>query len=190
MALPKTTKPPAEPVNSEQAAALEASEQAGQTTAKAAAAPPGIPDGPTAGELEERAAEAEDRAAAAETRAFSLETELEELKAQVALLMRAQRAAGVPRAAPIAPLSEQLARGEAPVFDEEEPYGIVVGDPLIGYVQHGHQFARDNTYIATEEHRGSPRAFNPRLIGATKPRPGLSAPDPLADFRDDPRRAQ
>jgi hypothetical protein len=176
---PKNTRAPAEPVNSEQAEALEAQ----------AEAPPAVAPGPSTGELEERAADAEDRAAAAETRAFSLEQELTELKEQVALLMRAQRAAGVPRSAPIEVFPTQEA-GAAPLFDEDEPYGLVVGDTEIAYVQNGHQFDRAKRYLATEEHRGVPRPFNPRLIGVTKPRPGQTLPDGLADFRDDPRRAQ
>jgi hypothetical protein len=185
---PPRNAPPAEPVNSEQLDALEAvkATQAAAQPAAAAQAPPG----PSTGELEERAAEAEDRAAAAETRAFSLEAEMEEMKAQIALLMRAQRQAGIPRATPIEVMQQEGNRGAEPVFEDDEPYGLVVGDPDIAYVQHGHQFGRDRRYIATEEHRGSPRAFNPRLIGVTKLRPGLQAADPLADFRDDPRRAQ
>jgi hypothetical protein len=182
---PKNTRAPAEPVNSEQLEGLEAASAAqapdpGQT-------PPA--PGPSVGELEERAAEAEDRAAAAETRAFSLEQEMTALKEQVALLMRAQRAAGVPRSAPIEVFPGQAAAG-TPVFDEDEPYGLVVGDSEIAYVQNGHQFDRAKNYLATEEHRGVPRPFNPRLIGVTKPRPGQNAIDGLADFRDDPRRAQ
>jgi hypothetical protein len=179
---PKNTRAPAEPVNSEQAEALEAAAQPDP-----APTPPA--PGPSVGELEERAADAEDRAAAAETRAFSLEQEMSALKEQVALLMRAQRAAGVARAAPIEVFPDQVAGGK-PTFDEDEPYGLVVGDSEIAYVQNGHQFDRAKNYLATEEHRGVPRPFNPRLIGVTKPRPGQSAVDGLADFRDDPRRAQ
>jgi|HubBroStandDraft_1064217.scaffolds.fasta_scaffold11321_4 hypothetical protein len=187
MALPKNTKLPAEPVNSEQAEALEA-ERAAQAAQEPATAPLVAP-GPSVGELEERAAEAETRADAAENRVAQFEEEMRILKEQIAQLMRAQRAAGVPRATAMEVMPQEGRRGEDPVFEEDEPYGIVVGDPVVGYVQRGHQFARDHKYIATEENRGSPRAFNPRLIGVTKPRPGLQAADPLADFRDDPRRA-
>jgi hypothetical protein len=182
---PKTTQPPDEPVNSAQLDALTAS----QAAAVAPQAPQTAP-GPTVGELEERAQEAEDRAQAAETKVASFEEEMRILKDQIAQLMRAQRAAGVPRSSAIEVMPQAGNRGETPVFDEEEPYGLVVGDVVVAYVQHGHQFARDRSYITTEEHRGSPRAFNPRLIGVTKPRPGAAAVDPLADFRDDPRRAQ
>ena len=183
MALPKNTRAPAEPVNSEQLEGLEAA------AAPADPAPTPPAPGPTTGELEERAADAEDRAAAAETRAFSLEQEMTALKEQVALLMRAQRAAGQPRSEPIEAQPGRRA-GEAPMFDEDEPYGLVVGDSEVAFVQNGHQFDRAKRYMATEEHRGVPRAFNPKLIGVTKPRPGQNTVDGLADFRDDPRRAQ
>lgn len=181
MAPPKT-RAPTEPVNSEQAEALE--------NAQEPAAPPQLAPGPTVGEIEERAADAEDRAAAAETRAASFEEEMRILKDQISQLMRAQRAAGVPRSAPIEVFPQGAAGADsAPVFDQDEPYGLVVGDSEIAYVQNGHQFARDRRYLATEEQRGVPRPFNPRLIGVTKPRPGQQLGDGLADFRDDPRRA-
>jgi hypothetical protein len=187
MALPKNTKLPDEPVNSEQAEAVER-ERAAQA-AQERATPPLVAPGPTVGELEERAVEAEERATAAEHRAAEFAEEMRILKDQIAQLMRAQRAAGVTRSSPIEVMPQAGTRGADPVFDEEEPYGLVVGDAVVAYVQHGHQFARDRSYILTEEHRGSPRNFNPKLIGVTKPRPGAQAADPLADFRDDPRRA-
>lgn len=177
----KNTRAPAEPVNSEQLEGLEAAAQPDPVQT-----PPA--PGPTTGELEERAADAEDRAAAAETRAFSLEQEMNELKAQVALLMKAQRAAGQPRSEPIE-VFQGAKPGQTPFFEEDEPYGLVVGDTDIAYVQNGHQFDRAKRYLATEEHRGVPRPFNPRLIGVTKPRPGQNTVDGLADFRDDPRLA-
>lgn len=179
MAPPKT-RPPTEPVNSEQADALEIAQEP--------ATPPQLDPGPTVGELEERAADAEDRAAAAETKAASFAEEMRILKDQIAQLMRAQRAAGVARSAPIE-VFPTSASGDAPVFDDQEPYGLVVGDSEIAYVQNGHQFDRARRYLATEELRGVPRPFNPRLIGVTKPRPGQNLGDGLADFRDDPRRA-
>lgn len=180
MAPPKT-RPPTEPVNSEQADALESAQEP--------APPAQLAPGPTVGELEERAVEAEDRAAAAEQRASEFAEEMRILKDQIAQLMRAQRAAGVPRSAPIEVFPSSAAAGDTPVFDDQEPYGLVVGDSDIAYVQNGHQFDRARRYLATEEQRGSPRAFNPRLIGVTKPRPGQLTGDGLADFRDDPRRA-
>ena len=181
----KNTKLPDEPVNGEQADAL-AALRADEQPPSAPQAPPG----PSVGELEERAVEAEERATAAELKAEQFAEEMRILKDQIAQLMRAQRAAGVPRSAPIEVMPQAGNRGEEPVFDEQEPYGLVVGDAMVAYVQHGHQFGRDRRYLTTEEHRGSPRAFNPLLIGVTKPRPGAQAADPLADFRDDPRRAQ
>ena len=112
------------------------------------------------------------------------------LKEQIAQLMRAQRAAGIPRAASIeARVSRGTDSDETPVFVEDEPYGLVVGDSEVAFVQDGHQFDRAKRYLATEELRGVPRPFNPRLIGVTKPRPGQTLGDSLADFRDDPRRA-
>ena len=187
MALPKNTKRPDEPVNSEQVEAAER-ERAAQA-AQEPATPPLAAPGPSVGELEERAVEAEERAQAAELRAAEFAEEMRILKDQIAQLMRAQRAAGVARSSPIEVMPQAGNRQDVPVFDEEEPYGLVVGDAVVAYVQHGHQFARDRSYILTEEHRGSPRNFNPKLIGVTKPRPGAQAADPLADFRDDPRRA-
>lgn len=185
MAAPKNTRLPADPVNSAQLETLEAAAQAAQEPASAPQAAPG----PSLGELEERAAEAEERADAAENRAATIESEMQVLKDQIAQLMRAQRSAGVPRASAIE-VMPQRNPGEAPVFVEDEPYGLVVGDSDVAYVQNGHQFDRAKRYLATEEQRGSPRAFNPRLIGVTKPRPGQTLADNLADFRDDPRRAQ
>lgn len=185
MAPPKNTRLPTEPVNSEQAEALEASMTAQDATGAAQATP-----GPSVGELEERAAEAEERADAAETRAATIEQEMAVLKEQIAQLMRAQRAAGVPRSSPIeARVSRSTDTDATPVFVEDEPYGLVVGDSEVAFVQNGHQFDRAKRYLVTEELRGVPRPFNPRLIGVTKPRPGQTLADSLADFRDDPRRA-
>lgn len=163
------TKAPAEPVNAEQAAAAEA---------QAAAA---APAGPTEGELEERTVEAELRADAAEAKVATLEGELGDLKRQVDALMRAQsasRAAQTPD-----PPEGGFGPGEEPIFDEAQPYGLVVGDDKAAYVQNGHQFDRARQYLATEKHRGVPRAFNPRLVGYTKPRGEGVRVDPLEGFR-------
>lgn len=162
-------KPVADPVNSDQ---LEAQEAASAELAQ----------GPSIGELEERAVEAENRATAAETQALSLQDEIDLLKQQMALLLKAQRAQKAAGATPAAP--RDLAPGEIPIFDEDAPYGLVVGDEACAYVQNGHQFGRDKQYITTELHRGTPRAFNPRLVGMTKPRPGLAAVDALEGFRE------
>lgn len=154
-------KVPAEPVNSEQAEA-------------AAAA------GPTQGELEERTIEAELRAEAAEAKVAALDGELGALKRQVDALMRSQgaaRAAQQPE-----PPAGGYAPGEEPVFDETQPYGLVVGDEKAAYVQNGHQFGRDRQYLATEKHRGVPRVFNPKLVGWTKQRSETRV-DPLEGFR-------
>jgi len=171
MAEPKKSNkaPAAEPVNSEQ---LE------QLAAEAA------PAGPSFGELEERTAEAENRAEAAERRNAELAQELAELKAQFAQLARQARS---PQSRPDSADSLNEAPLEAPstpVFEETLPHGIVVGDAEVAYVQDGHQFGRDRQYLRTEKHRGTPRAFNPRLVGWVKPRPGQQLADVLDGFRD------
>lgn len=164
-------KAPADPVNSEQ---LE--QQDGIPDAEALA------PAPTIGEFEERAAMAEERAEAAETRAMTLEQEIDLLKQQMTLLLKAQRA--LKAASVTTSAAPALAPGEVPQFDEDAPYGLVVGDEAAAYVQNGHQFGRDKQYIATELHRGSPRAFNPRLVGLSKPRPGQASVDALEGFRE------
>jgi len=170
MARAKSTSP-SEPTNSEQLEALEASRAPSTTD--------------TTGELEERAVEAEGRAEAAERRVLDLQEELRQLTVQVAALMRAN---AVPRDLPPPPSEEEAPRAavdpDVPVFDPDLPHGLVTGDSKVGYVQDGHQFGHDRRYLATEKHRGSPRAFNPRLIGYVRPRPNQSALDALDGFRD------
>jgi hypothetical protein len=62
--------------------------------------------------------------------------------------------------------------GQDPIFDEDAPHGIVVGDSEVAYVQNGHQFGRDRHYLQTEKHRGSPKAFDPRKVGLVRrPKP-------------------
>lgn len=122
-----------------------------------------LPSGPTAGELEERAVE--------------LENENLDLKARLARLEAAFAAQGkgatVAAAAAVGRAEEA---GATPVFDPEEPHGIVVGDTLVAYVQNGHQFDRAKAYIETETHRGSPRSFNPKLVGIVRgQRPAAAA---------------
>jgi hypothetical protein len=165
MANAPKSKLPTEPVNSEQLDAM--MEQAPAAT--------------TSGEVEEKIAEAELRAEGAERRAEALASELETLKAQVAVLMRAAR---TPQARPDIVLEAGRVVGPEPVFDENEPYGTVVGDPSIGFVQGGHQFDLSRKYVATEVNRGCARPFNPRLVGLTKPRPGQTLSDALAGIRD------
>jgi hypothetical protein len=55
-----------------------------------------------------------------------------------------------------------------PVFDESEHYGLVVGDSDVAFVQNGHQFGRDKRYLR-DEPKGSPKAFNPKLVGVVRP---------------------
>jgi hypothetical protein len=176
VATPKTTGPgkrstvEMEPVNEAQADASVAKEEKLEA-----------PGAPSTGELEERASEAEERAEAAERRALDLQEEMKILKEQIAALMRGARQPAQ-QVADTVPFEE----GDSgqPVFEESEPHGIVVGDERVAYVQNGHQFGRDRKYIATERHHGSPRAFNPRLVGFTKPRPGTQAVDALEGVRD------
>jgi len=75
------------------------------------------------------------------------------------------------RAKPKAPEPNQPRLNEDgdPIFNEEEPYGLVVGDSDVAYVQGGHQFGRNKQYLR-DEPRGSPKAFNPKLVGVVKPR--------------------
>ena len=183
---PKTAAAPkapvADPVNGEQADALEGLRQddAQDAVGASAAAP-----GPDTGELEERATEAEDRAQAAERRADTLEHEMQILKDQLAQLLRSQRQAraAAPRQTDTVDHEALQADSDVPLFNEDEPYGLVVGDTEAAYVQDGHQFGKDKVFLQTEVHRGSPRAFNPRLVGFTKPRPGQSSLDALEGIR-------
>lgn len=165
----KSNKSPVrDPVNSEQ---LEMQESAATLDSEAPLAA-----APTLGELEERAIEAENRAAAAESRFLGLQEEMHLLRELVAAHTRASTAVH-PAGASSKPLPSL--DGAIPIFDDEAPYGTVVGDVQAAYVQNGHQFGRDKQYIATEPYRGSPRAFNPKLVGFVKPRAGQRFIDPL-----------
>lgn len=173
MTKPKSSKPAAaapqaaaDPVNSEQAEALEATES--------------LAAGPDTGELEERAVAAEDRAEAAERRADGLEEQVRRLNQQMQVLLRAARQPhGRTDADP------ELEAGEAPELNEELPYGTVYGDTEIMYVQNGYQFAPDKSFVRREINRGAGRPFNHRLVGVVKPRPGQTSADALAGFRDE-----
>ena len=112
-----------------------------------------LPTGPTAGELEERQA--------------MLEEENLKLRASLARLEALLGAAGAPPAAQAAAAARRS--GSEPVFDPDEPHGIVVGDSEVAFVQNGHEFGRDKTYLRTDPNHGSGRAFNPRLVGVVKP---------------------
>ena len=104
----------------------------------------------------------------------------EDLRAQNVLLM--QRLAAIdaelaamrakPRAVePTQPRQNEI--GE-PLFDEAEPHGLVVGDSDVAFVQNGHQFGRDKRYLR-DEPKGSPKAFNPKLVGVVRLRPAQAA---------------
>jgi hypothetical protein len=107
--------------------------------------------------------------------ATEIAAENEDLKAQNALLMARLSAIDAElatlRARPKAAEPNQGARNEDgdPIFDEERPYGVVTGDHAAAYVQDGHQFGRDKRYLS-DEPKGSPKPFNPRLVGIVKPR--------------------
>lgn len=167
-------KPKTEPVNSEQLEALEAQAQPGPQTAAAGA--------PTAGELEERTVEAEEKAAGLARENEELKATLATMEAQIAAI-KAQMASA-PRRKKDEDDDEELGPDGVPVFDETAPHGVVVGDTLIAYVQNGYQFGRDRQFIKREAHRGVPRAFNPKLVGWVKPRPGAANFDPFEGIRD------
>jgi hypothetical protein len=122
--------------------------------------------GVTAGDLEELRAQNADLA----EQNRQLHADFEQLMGEI----RAQRAAA-PRA-PDAHLTNprrtdsEPIDGEIPLFNENEPHGTVTGDSEVGFVQNGHQFSRDKSYLATERHRGVARPFNPRLVGIVRPR--------------------
>jgi hypothetical protein len=109
------------------------------------------------GELEESIAEKEDlksQNALLQARLDSIDAELKALRAK-----------------PRAPEPNQAKFNDdgEPVFDESEPHGLVVGDSDAAFVQNGHQFGRDKKYLR-DEPKGSPRAFNPKLVGLVRPR--------------------
>jgi hypothetical protein len=109
------------------------------------------------GELEEALAEKDDLA----SENTLLKARLAAIDAELAAL----------RAKPRAAEPNQPKRNEdgEPIFDETEPHGIVVGDSDVAFVQAGHQFGRDRKYLR-DEPKGSPRAFNPKLVGVVRPR--------------------
>jgi len=76
---------------------------------------------------------------------------------------------GLGAAAPEVALLPEPPRLEAapewpPVFYLDEPYGDVMGDPKVRYVQEGHQFGPDGRYVG-EEPAGTPPPFDPHAIG-------------------------
>lgn len=164
-------KAKADPVNSEQLEALEATADPAQTRA----AP-----GPSVGELEERAAVAEERAEAAERQVASFAEEMRILKEQMAALMRGARS---PQQRPDA-VAADVPSSDQPLFEPDRPHGVILGDLEVAYEQDGHQFAHDRAYVRTLKHHGAGRPFNPRLVGVVKPRPGQTLSDALDGFRD------
>lgn len=171
----KTTKPPEEPVNSEQ---LDAALQKSATPNLDAAA------GPSVGELEEQAVEAQNRAEAAERENAALKEMIARLEARMKGFEEMAHSRAASRRKGGDEDDEELLPGEKPVFDENAPHGVVMGDPRVGFVQNGYQFDRARQYVGREEHRGVPRAFNPKLVGWVRPRPGAQLSDPLEGIRD------
>lgn len=115
-----------------------------------------LPSGPTPGEIEERQ--------------VNLENENLELKASIARLEEMVKTLAGGRPIPGGVQAPAASRdGATPVFDPDEPHGIVVGDSNVAYVQNGHQFGRDRQYLETEPNRGSPKPFRPQLVGVVKP---------------------
>jgi len=183
-----TGKRTSEPVNSQQLEEAEAERQAqapkppehkdaAQASAEAVSA------GPSMGELEERTVMAEERAEAAERANAQLQEQLAQLQAQMAQLASAMRRPGQATEGFSRGSIEELADGE-PVFREDEPHGVVIGDVEVAYVQNGHQFGKDHKYLRTERHHGAGRPFNPRMVGWVRPRPGQVLRDALEGFRD------
>jgi len=118
---------------------------------------------PTAAEKEEASIE--------RANSLNLEAENQLLKNQAAQLMaRLERLEARQEGHAVDPKEDTTLQGETPVLDLTEPHGIVVGDTAVAFVQNGHQFGRDRQYLATEKHRGSPKAFRPHLVGVLTPR--------------------
>lgn len=128
-------------------------------SAPAATDPKSQPSGSLdlSGELEEANAERDDLAA----ENTLLKARLAAIDAELAAI----------RAKPRAAEPNQPKRNEdgEPIFEESEAHGIVVGDSDVAFVQGGHQFGRDRKYLR-DEPKGSPRAFNPKLVGVVRPR--------------------
>jgi hypothetical protein len=132
-----------------------ANPQPNKSPAPAAAAGTGSLD--LSGELEEANAERDDLAAEntlLKARLAAIDVELAALRAK-------------PRAAE--PNQPRTNEDGEPIFEESEPHGLVVGDSDVAFVQGGHQFGRDKKYLR-DEPKGSPRAFNPKLVGVVRPR--------------------
>jgi len=100
----------------------------------------------------------------------------------MAALMRANTLLNRPAAQAV---TEEMdgARGAdgQPVFDEDQPHGVIYGDTEVAYEQDGHQFGRNRAYLRTlpTKLRGCQRPFNPRLVGFVRPRPNQKAVDAL-----------
>lgn len=111
---------------------------------------------------------------------LKMERENRELKDQLYKMQAVMEQMMARMGQPGARVDTQLKPGQTPVFDPDEEHGTVWGDTEVAYVQCGHQFGRDRRYIRSEENRGSPKAFNPRLIGVVK----LKSATVLDGFRD------
>jgi hypothetical protein len=116
-------------------------------------------------EREEQLQERENALAAREARLAALEDRV------LSSLDKLERAAtGKPSEEDIAelPKIEYDAQGrEIPRLDLTMSYGVVIGDPVAGYVQNGHRFTSDRKYIC-DEPKGTGKPFNIKMLGLIK----------------------
>lgn len=128
------------------------------TTPPTAAAPP---LGPTQGEVDELRDENEQLA----LENARLKAAQESLQARMERMERLF--AGQPAYTPTGvDLLEQQAEA-SPIFDEGASFGTIWGDSQVAYMQAGHYFGPDRSYVRSDpkEKRGSARAFRPALVG-------------------------
>lgn len=124
----------------------------------------------TPGEIEEELVERENALAAREARLAAME---ERVMARLERLERIQAGEKVEADAEavrdLGP-EEFFETGERkPRFDGSRSYGVVIGDPDVGYVQDGHQFAKDRRWVREEKgNKGVGKPFNIKMLGLVK----------------------
>lgn len=134
--------------------------------------PPHAPaPGPTQGELDEAIED-------------NLNLKAENAKLTSVLEEMMQRMARLERLSQGRPAYERPTEGvdrdrsaEVPVFDEQDSFGTIWGDSEVAFVQGGHYFGPDKSYVRSDEakHRGSSRTFDPRRVGLIVPRVAKAA---------------